>query len=383
MTSIKQSYQDNMAKKKIKILQTIRQGKIGGGETHVINLVEALNKDLYESVVLSFTKGPMVDHMEALGIKTYVIETETPFDFTKWAEVKAILEKENIDLVHAHGTRANSNTNSSARKLGIPVLYTVHGWSFHPDQNFLLRNLRIWGEKYLVNHSTLTLCVSDSNLNDAGKEFEMKRAQVIKSGINLKKFNPDGLFTDVRKELCIAADVVLIGYIVRVTKQKDPLTLIRAIALMPEDPKVKFLLVGDGDLKQEVIQMAKELNVFERIIFVDFRQDIPDVLNAIDIYCLPSLWEGLPIGLLEAMAMRKAIVATAIDGTEEVIHHLENGLLIPVKSPEKLAEALLLVAGQQELRDKLGRNAAKTIAHDFSIERMTEKIEKVYDSLVQ
>lgn len=372
-----------MAKHKIKILQTIRQGKIGGGETHVINLVESLNKDLYESVVLSFTEGPMVDHMKALGVKTYVIETERPFDFTKWDAVKKVMEKEKIDIVHAHGTRANSNTNSSARKLGIPVLYTVHGWSFHPDQNFLVRNLRIWSEKYLVNKSTLTLCVSDSNLNDAGKEFRLERAKVIKSGINLDKFNPEGSFTDIRKELGIADDEVLVGYIVRITKQKDPLTLIKAIAMMPEELKIKFLLVGDGDLKEEVVKAAKELNVFSRIIFMDFRQDIPDILNAIDIYCLPSLWEGLPIGLLEAMAMHKAIVATAIDGTEEVISHLENGVLIPVKSPEKLAESLLLVAGNKALRTQLGKKAGETIAKDFSIEKMTEKIEKVYDELIQ
>lgn len=371
-----------MAKNKIKILQTIRQGKIGGGETHVINLVEALNKDLYESVVLSFTEGPMVEHMKALGIKTYVIETERPFDFTKWDEVKKVMELEKIDLVHAHGTRANSNTNSSARKLGIPVLYTVHGWSFHQDQNFLLKALRIWGEKYLVSKSTLTLCVSESNLSDGRKEFEMSRAQVIKSGINLEKFNPKGEFKDVRKELGIDEDVVLVGYIVRITKQKDPVTLVRAIALLPEDPKLKFLFVGDGDLKEEVISLAKQLNVFSRIIFIDFRQDVPNILNAIDIYCLPSLWEGLPIGLLEAMAMEKAIIATAIDGTKEVLVNMENGVLIPVSSPEKLSEALLLVSGCAELRASLGKKAGETIAKDFSVEQMTRKIEDVYDSLV-
>jgi glycosyltransferase involved in cell wall biosynthesis len=371
-----------MAKNKIKILQTIRQGKIGGGESHVIDLVEALDKSRYESVVLSFTEGPMVEHMKSIGIKTYVIPTEKPFDYSKWDAVRKVVEAEKIDLIHAHGTRANSNTNSSARKLGIPVVYTVHGWSFHPDQNFLLRSLRIWGEKYLVNKSTLTICVSDNNLKDANSHFEMKRATVIKYGINLKKYNPDAAsFLPIRQELGIADDVVLIGYIVRMTIQKDPLTLIRAIALMPEDPKVRFLFVGDGDLKEDVIKLAKELNVFSRIIFMDFRQDVPNILNAVDIYCLPSLWEGLPIGLLEAMAMRKAIVATAIDGTKEVIQTMENGIVIPVKSPQKLADALSLLAGNKEMRLSMGKKAFETIEHEFNVEKMTRKIEKVYDNL--
>lgn len=373
-----------MAKNKIKILQTIRQGKIGGGESHVIDLVESLDKQRYESVVLSFTEGPMVEHMKSIGVKTYVIPTERPFDYSKWDEVKRILELEEIDIVHAHGTRANSNTNSSARKLGIPVAYTVHGWSFHHDQNFLVRSLRIWSEKYLVNKSSLTICVSNNNLKDASKLFELKRATVIKLGINLDKFNPDSeSFLPIRKDLGIDEDVVLIGYIVRMTIQKDPLTLIRAIALMPEDSKVKFLFVGDGDLKEDLIALAKELDVMSRIYFMDFRQDVPNILNAIDIYCLPSLWEGLPLGMLEAMAMRKAIVATAIDGTKEVINTMQNGITIPVRSPQKLADALSLLVGNKEMRDELGKNGRATIEQDFNLARMAREIEKTYDDLIK
>jgi glycosyltransferase involved in cell wall biosynthesis len=372
-----------MTKNKIKILQTIRQGKIGGGESHVIDLVEELNKDKYESVVLSFTEGPMVERMKAAGVKTYVIETEKPFDFTKWAQVKKILEEEQIDIVHAHGTRANSNTFSSARKLQIPIVYTVHGWSFHPDQKFWLRKFRLLGEKFLVNKATLTICVSDNNLQDAQKEFSMKRAQVIKYGINLKKFNPDGAFEDVRGQLDINKDTVLVGYIVRMTKQKDPLTLIRAIALVPAEMNTKFLFVGDGDLMDDVKALAKELQVEDRIIFMNFRQDVPNILNAVDIYCLPSLWEGLPIGMLEAMAMRKAIVVTAIDGAKEVIENGKNGVTIPVKSPQKLADALIQLANDRELIHTMGENAGKTIAANFNVTTMTRQIEKVYDRLVQ
>lgn len=365
--------------KKIKILQTIRQGKIGGGESHVIDLVEELNKDKYESIVLSFTEGPMVDRMKANGIKTYVIETEKPFDFTKWSAVRKILEKEEIDIVHAHGTRANSNTYNSAKKLGIPLVYTVHGWSFHPDQRFFLRNLRILGEKYLVNRADLTICVSDNNLNDASKQFPMKRAKVIKYGINLEKFNPRNTFEDVRKELGISKSTVLVGYVVRMTKQKDPLTLIKAIVLIPKDIDVKFLFVGDGELKREAIKLAKELAVYSRIIFMDFRQDVPNILNAVDIYCLPSLWEGLPIGMLEAMAMNKAVIVTAIDGAKEVIKNMENGILVPVQHPEKLAAALVLLTNDVELRQKLGENAGKTILADFNVAKMTRQIENVYN----
>ncbi|WP_315816901.1 glycosyltransferase [Paraflavitalea speifideaquila] len=94
---------------KIRILETIRQGQIGGGESHLLSLVENLDKDRYEPVVLSFTEGPMVDRLKAMGIQTEVIYTEKPFDISKWKRVKAFIEANNIQLVHAHGTRANSN----------------------------------------------------------------------------------------------------------------------------------------------------------------------------------------------------------------------------------------------------------------------------------
>src|SRR5690606_23568837 len=150
-----------------------------------LDLVENLDRSRFECVVLSFTDGPMVDKMRALNIKTYVIHTERPFDFRKWAQVRRLLRKEKVDIVHAHGTRANSNVDYAARKENIPVVYTVHGWSFHRDQPTLVRKIRIWGERFLVSTSVLTICVSENNYSDAAGLFPLKYARVIKCGINL------------------------------------------------------------------------------------------------------------------------------------------------------------------------------------------------------
>jgi glycosyltransferase involved in cell wall biosynthesis len=369
-----------MSPKKIKILQTIRQGKIGGGETHVLDLVGSLDADRFESVVLAFTDGPMVDKMKGLGIKTYVIHTEKAFDSSKSAEVKKIMESENIDIVHAHGTRANSNTYKGAQQLSIPIIYTVHGWSFHKDQNFLVRNLRILGERFLVKNSSTTICVSDSNLRDGKGYFPMKNALVIKNAVNQQRFNVNEKYPDLRNELGIKQDEVLVGYIARITKQKDPFTLINAIALLKSSPQIKFLIVGDGDLSEQAKDLAKRLGLLSQIIFLSFRQDIPNILNAIDIYCLPSLWEGLPIGILEAMAMEKAIIATDIDATKELIQDKVNGMLVPIKSPEPLAKAIRLLAEDKALRLELGKNAGKLINQDFNLKKMALQVEKVYES---
>ncbi|SDJ57014.1 Glycosyltransferase involved in cell wall bisynthesis [Pedobacter sp. ok626] len=368
--------------RKIKILQAIRQGKVGGGETHVMDLVNELNKEEFESVILSFTDGPMVERLRADGFKVYVVQTEKPFNYKVWKLVKKIVEQEKINLIHAHGTRANSNTFSTAKSLDIPLIYTVHGWSFHPDQSLIVKIIRTLSERFLVKKADQTICVSESNLKEGLSRFPMANATVILNGINQQKFNPDQRFKDVKEELNIAADAILVGYIARITAQKEPLNFLRAIAQVPVHLNVKFMIVGDGELKAEMLELACSLNLNDRVVFQDFRSDIPEVLNALDIFCLPSLWEGLPIALLEAMAMRKAIVATEIDGIKDLIKAGENGLLIPISCPDKIAEAIILLIEDPELRRRLGEQAGLTIRDKFNVERMTRSVEEVYRKLV-
>jgi glycosyltransferase involved in cell wall biosynthesis len=371
-----------MLKKKIKVLETIRQGKIGGGESHVIDLVLALDKEMFEPVVLSFTDGPMIDRLNDAGIKTYVLNTEWPFDITIWSKVKQILELEEIDMIHAHGSRAHSNVLWPARQLNIPIVYTVHGWSFHADQLPITRWYRALGERILTHNASLTICVSDNNYQDARKAFPLPKATVVKYGINLDHFNPLNSYKDIRAELGIDKDTVLVGYIARITAQKDPFTLLKAIAKLPDHLNIKFLFIGDGDLKWITLKLADRMKIRSKIIFSDFRQDIPDVLKAIDIYCLPSLWEGLPIGLLEAMAMKKAIIATAVDGTKEAIKHQQNGLLIPPQSADELAKALYTLATNKSLIKEYGERASLDMQDKHDIKKMTKRVESLYSTIL-
>lgn len=369
--------------RKLRVLETIRQGTIGGGETHVMDLTQALNKDLYEPIVLSFTPGPMVDRLREMGITTHVIETEKPFNIFRWQQVKQLLKDEKIDVVHAHGTRAGSNTFWAARQLGLPILYTVHGWSFHVDQKPLLLKSRQLGEKLLLSQADVTICVSNSNYRDGLAFSPMKRAVVVNYGVNLQKYNPEGSFKDIRAELGIDKDTVLVGCIARVTVQKDPFTYLRAIAAVPASLPIKFLLVGNGDLKPAALQLAEELKIGSRLVFLEARQDVPDLLRALDIYCLPSLWEGLPIGLLEAMAMAKAVVVTGVDGTKEAVQDGVNGVLIPPQSPPQLAEALMRLAADAPLRQTLGNAARQTVLREFNVETMTRHVEQLYDQVTK
>lgn len=367
---------------KIKILETIRQGQVGGGETHVLDLVRKLDKSKFQVEVLSFTDGPMVDKLNALGINTYVIKTEKPFDISIWGLVSDFIANGGYHIIHAHGTRAASNIFHAAKKLNIPMIYTVHGWSFHNNQNYFVRRLRELSESFLTKKAITTITVSESNKADGVKKFCLKRAQVIYNGIDDVKFDPEEDYKDIRAEFGIAKDKTLVGYLVRMTTQKDPFTMIKAIKKVSETNKnIMFLMVGNGDLLDATKKMASDLGVTDQIVFSSFRSDMPDILKAIDIYCLPSLWEGMPIGMLEAMAMGKACIATSVDGTKELVNDGVNGLLINKKDSDTLAKHIVNLHLHPEKRASLGNNAKEYISKNFALNEMVSKIEKLYESV--
>lgn len=373
-----------MSTNKIRILETIRQGQIGGGESHLLSLVENLDRSRFEPVVLSFTDGPMVDRLKQMGVQTEVIFTEKPFDISKWKKVKQFIQSNNISLVHAHGTRANSNVFWATRKLKLPLVYTIHGWSFHDDQQPLIRKIRVMGEQLLTNKSDVNISVSASNQQTGKRYFPKFNSVVINNGIDQKKFDPSRSFKNIRQELNIAPDAILVLFVARFIHQKQPLRLIEAFAkAQQQNPKLQLLMVGDGDQKPTALQLVKEYDIESKVIFQPFRQDVPDVLAAADIFVLPSLWEGLPIGLLEAMAMGKAIIGTHVDGTSEVIRHNDNGLLISTDAlTNNLSDALLTMASDADLRSRLGIAAQQTISSTYSASNMTREIEAIYDQLL-
>lgn len=370
---------------KIKVLECIRQGQIGGGESHLLSLVENMDRTQFDPVVLSFTEGPMIDKLQKMAVPCHVIPTIKPFDISKWRQVKHFIKKEGFDIVHAHGTRANSNVLWAARSLGIPVVYTIHGWSFHQDQNFIVRHIRTLGEAYLTSHSALNISVSKSNQESGKAVIRSFNSIVINNGIDQNRFNPAGHFKDIRKELHIAETDLLILFIARFTSHKQPLTLIKAFsAIADSHPNLKLLLVGEGDQKAEALEIVAQSGLQGSILFQPFRNDVPDVLAAADIFVLPSLWEGLPIGLLEAMAMGKAVIASNVDGSREVVKNEQNGLLIETdRLVENLSAALLKLSGDPEKRKQLGLGAIATVKENFNALTMTRQIEKIYSDLVK
>ena len=368
---------------KIKVLEVIRQGQIGGGESHLLDLIHFLDKEKVEPVCLSFTDGEMIRRLSQMGIVCHVINTQKPFDIKVQGQIIKLIQDEHIQIVHAHGSRAASNILYPVRKLHIPLIYTVHGWSFHDDQSYIVRKLRGWSEKIICNSASQVICVSESNKETGSKVFGLKHAVVIENGVNLDKFNPDGQFKDLRPEFGFSESDFIVGFIARCTKQKNPLVFLAALEKAHSvNPSVKGLFVGEGEMDDEVDFYIRQHQMSGYLYRSPFRTDVPDLLHCVDVYCLPSLWEGLSIALLEAMAMRKAIIATPTDGTKEVLQHEENGLLISLNNDSDLADSICRLYHDSSLKKKCSESARHFVSQRFNAKRVADSVMSIYSQLL-
>ena len=364
----------------IKVLEVIRQGQIGGGESHLLDLIYFLNKEKIIPVCLSFTDGEMINRLTQMGVICYVLETQRPFDTRIQNKIIQIIKNEDIQLVHAHGSRAASNILFPSWKLKLPLIYTVHGWSFHDDQSFIIKKCRSLSEKIICARASQVICVSQSNKDTGEKVFGLKKAIVIENGVNLDLFNPNKPHKDLRQIFGFKPSDFIVAFIARCTKQKNPLIFLESLAKAHEiNSSIKGLFIGEGDLDMEVDEYIKVHKMEQYLYRSMFRTDVPDLLHTIDVYCLPSLWEGLSIALLEAMAMKKPIIATPTDGTRELIQNGKNGIVIPFNNTLALTDAILTLANSSEKCKLYGQSAQSLIEKRFNARRVAEMVSQIYD----
>lgn len=365
---------------KIKVLEVIQQGEIGGGESHLLTLLSKLDSSRFEPVVIALSDGEMINRLNAMGIRNYVVKSRLPFNFLVWKKMKKILKDNSVDIIHTHGARALSNIIYPATALKIPVVHTVHGWSFHDYLPAWKRRLRIKGEKFLTGKTKMNIVVSESNKKIGIKELGDFSCRVVNNGVDLAVYNRLNKGLGIRKEFNIPEKAVVVSFVARFIHDKNPLPLIRAFKKVQQSyPEMYMLMVGDGPARAEAVRLADELAVSNHIFFPGFRSDVPAILAASDIFCLPSIKEGLPVSLIEAMAMGNAAVATAVQGCTDVVTDETDGLLVKLENLEPgLCTALQRMVQDPGFLQQLAGNGRKTVEERFDAIMMTRRIENIY-----
>lgn len=376
-----------MIEPKIRILHAIRQGKVGGGETHVLQLTQYLNSDKFDLYVLSFTDGPMIDQLNACHIQNKVIPVHSPANLLFWIKLYRYLRQVQPHVIHVHGSRAAAFLLPIARILRIPVVYTIHGWSIHPDQGFIKFHFRRFFERWITSNATVNVNVSIADQQIGNKYFQNYHAEIVHYGIDVSRFSGSSMRRNIRSEFNVPDDAILFGFIARMTVQKQPLFLLRAFEKLISSHNVDnvyLLMVGNGELRTEVENFIESHPQFSRYVRLsDFRQDVAEILSAIDIYCLPSLWEGMPIGLLEALSSGKIVLVSDISQNTEVVSDGINGYVFRVNDLNSILNKMnFLITHFNEL-SHIGSEANRTIHRSFTIHQSISQIERIYERAIR
>lgn len=285
------------------------------------------------------------------------------------------LRRHRVDLVIAHTAKAGFLCRLAGRLAGVPVLYVMHSTPFlrrvQGHRAFLYRQLERIGSR-LGGHIVV---INNSMREELSRHRVAPRSAVtaIHTGIDTARLQPSADRSAACRALGLDPQRPVIGWAGRLNPQKAPVDFVRAAARLARSrPDVQFFMAGEGPLASEVRAEAERHQLGDRLVVAPWQDDVVSMYSAFDIYCATSRWEGLPLTLLEAMAMELAAVATAVDGVREVIRHGVDGLLVEVGDSGAMAEHLRRLLVDERRRDELARAAKTRVMECFTIERMME-----------
>jgi glycosyltransferase involved in cell wall biosynthesis len=371
-----------------KILYPIINGDVSGGNIVCLYLIdEALNKG-WEVIVNSPTDGAFCDMLRERGVSIYHLNTNRSFRWDAAWKLAEIIKREQIDLVHVHAPFAGSILACLAGKIAN-VSVIVHAHSQDPlSTNSLIkayqRIMRWWTSKVCCN---AVISVSEQIKDELIAEgFYERKFHVVYNGTPLtyQQIEPKS----IRHNLNIPDDVFVIVHVGRLCKGKGQHILLQAASIWRQyNKKIIYLIIGEdseqnGAYLQHLKDIAAELKVNDIVKFLGQRLDVPQILAAADLLVLPSFSEGLPLVILEAMAVGKPVIATSVGGVSEIVIHEETGLLVPVGDASALAEAIFEMVQNPDSASEMGRKGLEIVKENFSVEKMRQEIFDIYDRVL-
>jgi glycosyltransferase involved in cell wall biosynthesis len=368
---------------KIKVLHIIKSLGRGGAEMLLPETLKLHSTDRFEFQYLYFLpwKNQMVESLESNGglVMCYPANNNLRILF-KAREIAAYVKANNIQMIHAHLPWAGIVARIVGRLTNIPVVYTEH--NKQERYHFATR----WMNLATMNWQRCVIAVSSDVNESIRKHKSSLKAELITilNGVNTNHFDV-GKFngSEVRQALAIPPGAPVIGTIAvfRFQKRLD-VWLEIAKTILKDSPDAHFVIVGDGPLKNDLLLKTRELGLEDKVHFAGLQTEVRPYLAAFDLYMMSSIFEGLPIALLEAMASGCTVISTDAGGVKEVIRHEVDGLMCDVNQPERLASLAVNLLKDESSRKALGIQARKRIIESFSMEKMVAQLEEHYSNVV-
>ena len=396
--------------RKKNLLYIITKLELGGAQKQLLALISGLDRNKYNIFLLTAKYGLLIP--DALAIENLKVRgsafLDRPInplkDILALIEISRFIQKNKINLVHTHSSKAGIIGRLAAKLARVKtIIHTVHGWSFHDYQPRWLRWFYINLERLVAKFTDKIIVVSNFDLqkgldNHIGQD---DKYVLIRYGIDYVEFNevdhfchseprrPDRIFGGrgeeslrVREELGLAANDLVVGMVACFKPQKAPLDFIKLAYLVNKEmPGVKFILVGDGVLRAQVEQLINNFGLQKEVILLGWRRDIPHILSALDVFALTSLWEGLPISVLEVIVLGKPVVATNTGGIAEIISDGQTGFLVLPKDMDTMAKKIIMLLKDESLRLSIASKAKNYLDNSFSLVNMTGCTQNLYDSV--
>ncbi len=364
----------------LRISHVVENLNRGGLERVVIDLVRAqrgLGHDC--EVVCLFEAGSLAGELAAAGVPVHACGKRGGLDLVAIARLRGHLRRHRTQVLHTHNAVAHYHAVAAALGLGVRrTINTRHGMGVQQPGG-----RREWLFRRALSRTDVVVTVCEAARREVLAQGLIPAAKVvaIPNGIRLDAFEPanDAARAALVRELGLPQGTRLIGAVGRLNWAKDPVSLVRAFRMVRErHPATALAWIGDGALRAEVEAAATSEGVADRVILLGDRSDVPRLLAGLDLYAMSSLTEGYSIALLEACAADLPIVATDVGGNGEIVRNGINGLLVPARDPQRLADALAaLLADPARARD-MGRAGRDWALASASIPAMAARYESAY-----
>ena len=345
-----------------------------------MHLASGLRKRGHQTAILCvFQEGHDAEEVRRQGISLASLDLQQGWGPREFFRIFDWLRSNPVDVLHAYLFGFHVFAGLPARLLKVPVVLSsrreIAQWQ---------KRRHLWVENMgnLLVDRVVSCSKAVEKWTLAKERISPEKVITIYNGINLGRFRPTGNRIKVRENLGIPLDAPLVGTVANMAVEKGyPYLLEAAEQILKEDPRVWFLFVGFGPLDREVKAWARKIPGHERIVFPGARTDIPDLVEAMDIFVLASVIEGFPNVLLEAMAMARPVVATAVGGIPELVEPGRDGFLVAPRDGKALAEAVLSLVRNPKRAEEMGLRGKEKITQHFSLDRMIDEYENLYLSL--
>ena len=358
------------------VLHLIETSGPGGAENMMLRLAEALDPRRYRSIFCLLKDGWLRTQLASRGFDVAVVpNTHTP-DFRWIWKVTRLVRTQRVDIMHAHEFAMNTYGSLVSLLTDVPAIATVHGKNYYADK--LHRRLAY---RFVARQSTMVAVSEDV------REFLVQqvgvppdRVTTVHNGIDMERYAPDPKVRyEERTRLGISNDELLVGAVGNLYAVKGHRYLLEALAQVRQSaPNIRCVIAGRGELRADLERHAAVLGIASNVQFLGFYDRVPALLQAIDVFVHPSVSEGLPLAVLEAMASGKPVIATRVGGIPEVVVHGRNGLLAAPASAEDLARQLEAILVSPSIGRRLGEEARETVREWFGMAAMVARYGALY-----